>query len=335
MKKALFILLSFINISLAFAQAPPLINYQAVVRDANGNLITSGTISLGISIHDAIIGGNQLYFETHNNVSPTNGLVNVHIGGGTVILGNFSTINWASGSKYVQIYVNNNPVGDRTQFVSNVYALYANQAGNANTANSAITAATANSANTANTANFATKADTANIAKKLYQTYTGPTSFLVTSATSPNNPVTVSYVNSYYCSENEHRYIVFSAPTPIDFIQAQEVARKAKGHLLTITSAEENNWLITNVFNTNMGNIALGVTDAPAEGFWFWVTGEFSVTNNDNAYGYWAPGEPSNSGSGEDFGRVITSNSYKWGDINNLPPAYSTVIVEYSNTIRP
>jgi hypothetical protein len=146
MKKIIAFLLLFSAFSL-FAQSPALINYQAVVRDANGNLITSGTISLGISIHDAIVGGNQLYFETHNGITPNAfGVVNVLIGGGTVISGNFLLINWGNGNKYLQVYVNSNPIGSRTQMVSVPYALYANKADSSNYAAAALKATTADTA---------------------------------------------------------------------------------------------------------------------------------------------------------------------------------------------
>jgi microcystin-dependent protein len=150
MKQIIAFLFLFSAISL-FAQSPALINYQAVVRDASGNLITSGTISLGISIHDAITGGNQLYFETHNGITPNAfGVVNVLIGGGTVISGNFLMINWGNGNKYLQVYVNSNPIGSRTQMVSVPYALYANTADTANYATTALNASSATMANNIN-----------------------------------------------------------------------------------------------------------------------------------------------------------------------------------------
>ncbi len=108
------------------AQSPYLINYQAVLRDGSGNLVTTGTVNLGISIHDAITGGNNLYQETHS-VSPNPfGIANVKIGAGTVQSGNFNTIDWSSGDKYIQIYYNGGPLGTRNQLVSVPFAIHAN-----------------------------------------------------------------------------------------------------------------------------------------------------------------------------------------------------------------
>ena len=90
MKIITFILVFTVSLDILCAQSPALINYQVVAKDSNGNLITSGTVSLGISIFDAILGGNQLYSETHNGLSPNSfGIVNVLIGGGMVLSGNF------------------------------------------------------------------------------------------------------------------------------------------------------------------------------------------------------------------------------------------------------
>ncbi|MBX7240360.1 MAG: phage tail protein [Bacteroidia bacterium] len=97
-----------------------------MVRDANGTLITTGTINLGISIHDSLTGVNTLYYETHNGIAPNAfGVVNVLIGGGSIISGNFLNINWATGPKFMQVYVNSSPIGGRVQMVSVPYSLYA------------------------------------------------------------------------------------------------------------------------------------------------------------------------------------------------------------------
>lgn len=147
---AVLLALFTITFSSFKTQSPALINYQAVVRDANGSLITSGAVSLGISIHDAITGGNQLYFETHS-VSPNSfGVVNVAIGGGTVVSGNFLVIDWSNGNKYLQVYINNNPIGGRTQMVSVPFSLYANNAKKADSTVYATTSANALSADNLN-----------------------------------------------------------------------------------------------------------------------------------------------------------------------------------------
>jgi hypothetical protein len=56
-------------------------------------------------------------------------------------------INWGNGDKYLQVYVNSNPIGSRTQMVSVPYALYANKASKADSANYATNANNALTAN--------------------------------------------------------------------------------------------------------------------------------------------------------------------------------------------
>lgn len=127
MKKSLLILLLFIwaTAGLVYAQSPYLINYQVVLRDGGGNLVTTGG-NLGVSIHNAITGGNNLYQENHNVTPNAFGIANIKIGAGTIVNGNFNTIDWSSGDKYIQIYYNGAPLGTRNQLVSVPFALHAN-----------------------------------------------------------------------------------------------------------------------------------------------------------------------------------------------------------------
>lgn len=108
------------------AQAPQLMNYQAVVRDANGNPKTSGTVGLKYSIHDNTPVGPVVYQET-TTVTPNQfGIITVVIGGG----GNLASVNWGNGPKYLQVELDINNTSSytdmgTTQLVSVPYALYA------------------------------------------------------------------------------------------------------------------------------------------------------------------------------------------------------------------
>ena len=71
----------------AFSQTPEAINYQAVFRDANGNLLKNKSISLLINIIDSSqVGsntpGDTAYTETHDVTTNDLGQVNFHIGNG-------------------------------------------------------------------------------------------------------------------------------------------------------------------------------------------------------------------------------------------------------------
>jgi hypothetical protein len=83
----------------AFAQAPQKMSYQAVLRDNNNTLIVNTTVGVKISIIDALQPFVPIaYAESHTTTTNANGLVSLEIGGGTVISGVFSNINWGSGS---------------------------------------------------------------------------------------------------------------------------------------------------------------------------------------------------------------------------------------------
>ena len=99
------------------------------------------------------------------------------------------------------------------------------------------------------------------------------------------------------------------------------------GHLVTITTSGENDFIVTN-FSGNedafIGAYQYDQGDEPA-GHWAWVTGEPWVYIN------WAPSEPNNTNWSEDCAKIYLQNYNpgKWNDISaNLwtPPYY---LIEY------
>lgn len=118
------------------AQAPQSLNYQAVVRNAAGNIISNQIVAARFTIRDGSPNGTILFRETHN--VPTNqfGIITVVVGGGNLIQGSFPGINWSQGSKYMQVEIDENAGTNfidmgTTQLLSVPYALYAETAGNA------------------------------------------------------------------------------------------------------------------------------------------------------------------------------------------------------------
>ena len=125
-KNLLFVILiaAAFNIS---AQAPAMLNYQAIVRNAAGNPVAAGTVvNLRFSIHDASANGTVVYTETVPDTANKFGLVTARIGA----QGNLSSVNWGSGAKYLQVETDISNTGSYTdmgtsQLVSVPYALYA------------------------------------------------------------------------------------------------------------------------------------------------------------------------------------------------------------------
>ncbi len=135
MKKSiyLFLLCAFTWLSAA-AQAPQKINYQAVARNATGNILANQAIGLRFTIRSGGSGGAIVYRETNSATTNGFGIFTVVIGGGNVQQGIFNSIAWGNGDKYLEVEIdaaggtNFTSMGN-TQLVSVPYALYAETSG--------------------------------------------------------------------------------------------------------------------------------------------------------------------------------------------------------------
>jgi len=130
-------------------------------------------------------------------------------------------------------------------------------------------------------------------------------------------------------SGNGHYYEAVSST--VDWTSARDAAAKKTysgmtGHLVTVTSSGENEFIRTTVLGGLSGSWWIGgyqpANSTEPAGNWRWVTGEtWSWTN-------WNSGEPNNSG-GEDVAEMYSGNGY-WND--NKSSATRNYIVEYVPT---
>jgi len=132
MKKFTLLFALLLAATCNFAQAPQAFNYQAVIRDAAGNLLVNQAIGLKIALLQDSAVGQEIYTETHSITTDLSGRVDLQIGAGTVVTGQFDTIAWASGPYYLQLAVDlaggiNYTVMGTTQMLSVPYALYAEE----------------------------------------------------------------------------------------------------------------------------------------------------------------------------------------------------------------
>ena len=116
------------------AQAPQLMSFQSVVRESTGKLVTNKSVGLRLSILQGSLTGTAAYVETQTATSNANGLVTLQVGGGTVVSGKFSSIDWSAGPYYVKSEIDPNGganylVAGTTQLLSVAYALYAAKSG--------------------------------------------------------------------------------------------------------------------------------------------------------------------------------------------------------------
>jgi hypothetical protein len=128
----LSILSLFLSTSL-LAQTPQGMSYQAVVRDASGNLLTSQPVGMAISILQGSSLGTTKYAETHTITTNANGLISLEIGKGTVVQGSLSTIDWGSGPYFVKTETDPNggsnyTISGTSELLSVPFALHAKAA---------------------------------------------------------------------------------------------------------------------------------------------------------------------------------------------------------------
>ncbi len=136
----LFLLLLSLGLfwtSNAVAQnVPQGFNYQCIVRDNTGAPINNQTVTLLFTIRNNAPNGPIAYSEMQTVSTNGFGLINLTIGSGTPLQGNFANINWAVGSKFLTVSIETTPgVFDEigtSQLLSVPYALYALQAANGN-----------------------------------------------------------------------------------------------------------------------------------------------------------------------------------------------------------
>lgn len=77
-------------------------SYQAVIRNSSGGLVTSHPVGIRISILQGTATGTAVYVETHTPTTNANGLAIIEIGGGSIVSGTFSGINWASNNYFLK-----------------------------------------------------------------------------------------------------------------------------------------------------------------------------------------------------------------------------------------
>lgn len=130
-----FLLLFFFCLQITNAQSPQKISYQAVIRNAANVLVSNSTVSIKISILQGSVSGSVVYAETHSVGTNANGLATLEIGGGTLILGTFTAINWANGPYFIKTETDplggtNYTISGTNQILSVPYALLSEKAVN-------------------------------------------------------------------------------------------------------------------------------------------------------------------------------------------------------------
>ena len=136
MKRYLLLIIPlFCLLNLGYTQSPPeSFKYQSVVRDASGNMLQNQMVSFQFTIIQGNLPGTPVYQETFTISTNSYGLVNLDIGRGFVISGNFSTIDWSLGPYFIETGLDvtggtNFSIMSTNELMSVPYALYAKTSG--------------------------------------------------------------------------------------------------------------------------------------------------------------------------------------------------------------
>ena len=114
----------------SFAQTTPeMMSYQAVVRDADGQLVSDTVVGMRISILQNTTTGTAAYVEIHTPISNENGLVSIEIGMGDTSY-DFSIIDWSTGPYFIKTETDptggsNYTISGTSQLMSVPFALHA------------------------------------------------------------------------------------------------------------------------------------------------------------------------------------------------------------------
>lgn len=138
MRKLLTLIAAIFIAGALGAQTPESISYQAVVRDADGNLLKNQAVGMQISLLQNSATGQEVYVEPQFPTTNANGLVSIAIHGdeATVVSGDFSAIDWHEGPFFVKTEIDlnggaNYTISGTSQLLSVPYALFAARADSA------------------------------------------------------------------------------------------------------------------------------------------------------------------------------------------------------------
>ena len=167
---------------------------------------------------------------------------------------------------------------------------------------------------------------------------------------------TVNPTGYYYLPTNGHFYkpvsgfsgFTFSGTSPTNYTNlktycTQQTFKGQNGYLITITSADEDNFVYNNVPGNN---IIFALTDNVTEGTFKIDAGpengtvvRIGATNQQGKYNNWASGEPNNWGPGEDYVVTKWNGGNQWNDYGPeataFPGGISGYVIEFGTWTNP
>lgn len=134
MKKILLAVLIVTGSLVIAGQAPESFNYQVIPRNNSNGIYPEQTMTVKISILAGNVSGDAVFIESFSKKTTELGLINLQIGTGILLSGDFSSIQWGSNSYFLKVEID--PAGGSnftemgiTQLISVPYAMYSKSAG--------------------------------------------------------------------------------------------------------------------------------------------------------------------------------------------------------------
>jgi len=110
----------------SLAQVPDAFQYQAVIRDSDGNIKANENLTISISILQGAPDGSSVYTEDHNVTTTAQGVVHLMVGKGNTS-DNMATIDWSASTYFLEISVDGT-IMSTSQLLSVPYSLHARKA---------------------------------------------------------------------------------------------------------------------------------------------------------------------------------------------------------------
>jgi hypothetical protein len=127
MKKTITVIIALLISISIFAQQG--INYKAILKDTNGNVLAGTSLTVQFTIHKTTATGTIVYQEDHNYTTDASGLLILNIGTDTSpSVGVFADIDWSGGLHFLQTTITYGDTTinfDATKFMAVPYALHA------------------------------------------------------------------------------------------------------------------------------------------------------------------------------------------------------------------
>jgi hypothetical protein len=120
----LFLVLFVLSVNV-FAQSPDSFNFQAVVRDAGGNVLVNTPVQADIKIWQTSPGTTLVLDENYNVTTNGFGLINLMVGSVNTV--QMAAIDWSAGPYYIEVIIDGTSVST-TQLLSVPFALHAKTA---------------------------------------------------------------------------------------------------------------------------------------------------------------------------------------------------------------